>query len=91
MVGNMSKVDEKVITKVNYLGQKKRRIKCPPGYKLNDTGTSCVPISGGDKAAKRLAMRKAIRTKRSKGVALQKRTNRKRIRAMKKRKQLGLK
>lgn len=88
---SQTQVDEKIITKVDSRGTKIRRIKCPPGYKLNDNGTSCVPITGSEKMQKRIAMRKAIRTKRSKGPAAQKRANRKRLRALKKRKQYGLK
>ena len=79
-----------IITKVNSRGEKTKRVRCKPGYKLNDTGTSCVPISGGDKTTKRIAIRKALRTKAAEGDALKRRTNRKRIRAMKKRKALGL-
>lgn len=79
-----------IITKVNAKGVKTKRVRCKPGFKLNATGTSCVPISGGEKASKRLAIRKAIRTKRAGGQALKNRTNRKRIRAMRKRKALGL-
>lgn len=83
-------INEKVITKVDSRGTKIRRIKCPPGYKLNPEGTSCVPITGSEKMQHRISMRKAIRTKRSEGAALKKRTTRKRLRAMKKRKQYGL-
>jgi hypothetical protein len=79
-----------IITKVNSAGQKTRRVRCKPGYKLNDTGTSCVPIPGGEKATKRIALRKAVRTKAAGGQALKNRTNRKRIKAMRKRKALGL-
>lgn len=83
-------INEKIVTKVDAAGTKVRRIKCPVGYKLNPTGTSCVPITGSEKAQHRLAIRKAIRTKRSKGPAFQKRVNRKRLRALKKRHQYGL-
>lgn len=79
-----------IITKVNSAGQKTKRVRCKPGFKLNSTGTSCVPITGGEKASKRLAIRKALRTKRAEGQALKNRTNRKRIKAMRKRKALGL-
>lgn len=79
-----------IITKVNAAGQKTKRVRCKPGFKLNSTGTSCVPITGGEKASKRLAIRKALRTKRAEGQALKNRTKRKRIKAMRKRKALGL-
>lgn len=79
-----------IITKVNSKGQKRRRVKCKPGFKLNDNGTSCVPITGGEKSAKRRAIRKAIRTKRAMGKGLKIRTKRKQLRAMRKRKAYGL-
>ncbi len=82
--------EARIITKVNSRGEKRRRVKCRPGYKLNDRGTSCVPITGGEKATKRRAIRKAIRTKRSMGTALKTRTNRKRLKALRKRKAYGL-
>lgn len=80
----------RIITKVNSRGEKRRRVKCRPGFKLNATGTSCVPISGGEKASKRLAIRKALRTKRAMGTAFKRRVNRKRNRALKRRKGYGL-
>lgn len=82
--------EAQIITKVNSKGQKRRRVRCRPGYKLNATKTACVPITGGAKAKKRMAIRKMVRTKRAKGPALQRRTNRKRAKAMRKRKALGL-
>lgn len=83
--------EARIVTKVNSRGQKRRRVKCRPGYKLNDSKTSCVPISGGEKSSKRLAIRKAMRTKRSKGKGYQMKVKRKRLRALKRRKALGLK
>lgn len=83
-------ITEVIITKVNSKGQKRKRVKCRPGFTLNSTGTSCVPMTGGQKASKRRAIRKSIRTKRAGGTALKRRTNRKRLRAMKRRKSLGL-
>ena len=83
-------ITEVIITKVNSKGQKRKRVKCRPGFKLNANGTSCVPMTGGQKASKRKAIRKAVRTKRAGGTALKRRTTRKRIRAMKRRKSLGL-
>ena len=87
----MSIVSEAIIiTKVNSKGQKRRRVKCRPGFKLNENGTACVPITGGEKSAKRRAIRKSLRTKRSQGKGLVIRTRRKRIKAMRKRKAYGL-
>lgn len=83
--------EARIITKVNARGQKRRRVKCRPGYKLNANKTSCVPIAGGEKAAKKRAIRKSIRTKKAKGKGFQIRVKRKRLRALKKRKALGIK
>lgn len=81
--------EQKRIVKVNSKGEKRRRIKCRPGYRLNDTGTSCVPMTGGEKATKRKAIRKMVRSKLAQGRGLVIRANRKRARAMKRRKALG--
>lgn len=78
------------IVKVNSRGEKTRRIKCPSGYKLNDSGTSCIPITGSEKITKKRAMRKAVRTKRAQGQSAIKRTTRKRLKALRKRKAYGL-
>lgn len=86
----MESISEVIITKVNARGEKRRRVKCRPGYKLNDQKTSCVPITGGEKATKRRSIRKAIRTKKAMGKGAVIRSKRKRIRAMKKRKAYGL-
>lgn len=87
----MDNIEEaKVITKVNSRGEKRRRIKCRPGYKLSSSGTSCVPITGGEKASKRRAIRKTIRTKRAMGTAFKARVQRKRVKALRKRKAFGL-
>lgn len=83
--------EAKIITKVNSKGKKRRRVRCRPGFKLNDRKTSCIPITGGEKARKKRAIRKSLRTKRAKGKSLQIRTQRKRIKAMKRRKAYGLK
>lgn len=83
--------EQRRIVKVNSRGEKTRRIKCRPGYKLNSTGTACVPMTGGEKATKRKAIRKAIRTKKAMGQGFQNRVKRKRAKAMRRRKGLGLK
>lgn len=79
------------ITKVNSKGEKKRRIKCGKGMKLNDQGTACVPITGSEKNARRIGSRKAVRNKNAQGAALKRKTVRKFRKALKKRKALGLK
>lgn len=80
----------KIIIKVNSKGVKTKRLKCPKGYRIGDNGTSCVPITGAEKSTKRKAIRQAVRTKRAEGAGARKKATRKRLKAMKRRKQYGL-
>lgn len=80
----------KIVTKVNARGNKRRKIQCPKGYKKSPSGNSCVPITGSEKTEKRLAIIKAVRTRRQGGVSKQRKTTRKRLKAMKFRKSFGL-
>lgn len=73
--------------RVDSKGKKTKRIKCKPGFKINANGTGCVPMSGSEKQSKRKAIKKAVRTRKSKSQAQAKR---KRIKALKKRKALGV-
>lgn len=75
------------VTRINSKGKKTRKTKCRKGYKVK--GNSCVPITGSEKANKKKATRKALRTKRSK-PGNQKKGSRKRLKAMRKRKSRGL-
>lgn len=83
-------IEARIITKVNAKGIKTKRVKCPVGFKLAPNKKSCVPMTGSEKAAKRLSIRKALKTKKAAGQALKVRTTRKRLRALKRRKSLGL-
>jgi hypothetical protein len=78
------------VVRVNSKGQKTRRIKCRKGFKLSSNGKTCVPITGSEKASKRKATRKAIRSKRAAGSGAKKRATRKRLKAMRKRKSYNL-
>lgn len=82
--------ESRLITKVNSKGVKTKRIKCRSGFKLSSNGKSCVPITGAEKARKKRAIKKALRTKKQGGQSLKNRTNRKRLKALKKRKSFGL-
>ena len=42
----------RLIIKVNSRGDKRRRIKCNKGMKLNAAKTACVPITGSEKKFK---------------------------------------
>lgn len=79
------------VVRVTSKGKKTRRIKCRKGFKLNSKGTACVPMSGSEKAQKKRSIKKAIRTKRAKGAGAAKRATRKRLKALKKRKSMGVK
>ena len=80
----------KIITKVNSKGMKRKKLKCPKGYKISPSGNTCVPITGSEKTEKRLAIIKAVRTRRQGGVAKKRKTTRKRLKAMRFRKSFGL-
>jgi len=78
------------IIRVTSRGEKIRRVKCRKGYKLAASKQSCVPITGSDRAKKRRSIKKSIRTKRAKGASLRRRSTRKRLKAMRRRRAYGL-
>ena len=69
---------------------KRKKLKCPKGYKISQSGNTCVPITGSEKTEKRLAIIKAVRTRRQGGVAKKRKSTRKRLKAMRFRKSFGL-
>ena len=75
------------VVRVSAAGEKVRRVKCRAGFRRE--GDKCVPMTGGEKQTKRLAIRKAVRTKNA-NPATKKRAVRKRLKAMRKRKAYGL-
>lgn len=75
------------VTRVTSKGEKIKKVKCRSGFKRK--GNTCVPITGSEKASKKRAIKKAVRTKKA-SPSTQKRASRKRLKAMKKRKSLGL-
>lgn len=83
----------RIIYRVNFRGRKVRKIKCGPGRVVKRIGdrVQCVVPTGGQRLRKRLAIRKANRTKKRKGAAFQRRVQRKRLRALRFRKTQGLK
>lgn len=83
-------VEAKRIIRITSKGEKIRRIKCKKGYKLAKSKKSCVPITGAERSKKKRSIKRAIRTKRSKGASLKRRTTRKRLKALRKRKSYGL-
>ena len=79
----------KRIVKVNSRGKRRIKMKCKKGYKFD--GRKCIKISGKELVNKRRAIRKSVRTKRSKGSGYTKRIVRLRKKAIKKRHSMGLK
>lgn len=79
----------KRIVKVNSRGKRRIKMKCKKGYKFD--GRKCIKISGKELVNKRRAIRKSVRTKRSKGSGYTKRSVRLRKKAIKKRHSMGLK
>ncbi|ACV50064.1 gp68-like protein [Delftia phage PhiW-14] len=83
-------IAERFWVQVDSRGAKNKRLKCPPGYKLNDTGTACVPIGASEKQTMRVASRKMVKNKAAQGASLQTKTARKVKKAFKFRARYGL-
>lgn len=77
--------------KINFKGLRVIKMQCKKGFKWDSKKRACVKITGVEKASMRKRMRKMIRTKKSKGPSFWKKINRKRNRAMKRRKGMGVK
>jgi len=75
--------------KINFKGKKRIKLKCLKGYKYDSSRKACVKITGREKATDRKSKIKMTRTKKSKGSALKRSTNRKTKKAMRFRKQMG--
>ena len=78
------------IKRVDYKGHVKKRLKCRPGFKVSSDGKRCEKISGSEKLRRKKGLRKALRTKKSKGTGAAKRASRRRRIALRKRKARGL-
>lgn len=83
-------LEEKFRIKVNAKGKRRRKLICKKGFKVSPNGRSCVRISASEKLKRKIGMRKALRTKKGKGAALNKRMQIKRRRALQKRNSMGL-
>jgi len=79
----------KIKIRVTSKGQKIRRKFCARGFKYNSETGACVRMSASERAGKKLAIRKALRTKRA-DQAGKKRAVRKRLKALKRRRAMGL-
>lgn len=81
---------EAFIIKVNARAEKRKKLQCPAGMKPNAAGTSCVPMDSTEKRNRRVGLRKANLNKKAQGSALKNRTIKKRRKAMRFRKMMGL-
>ena len=84
-------VSEAFKIKVNSKGAKRKKRVCPPGMKVNASGTGCEPIKAQEKQHRRVGVRMARRTVKSQGSTLQRRKKVKTRKAMRFRRSLGLK
>ncbi len=76
--------------KVNALGKKRRKLKCPKGKKPNPSGTGCVTMSSTEKIHRKVGSHKAVRVVKAKGIAAKTRKVRKMRKALRFRKAFGL-
>lgn len=79
----------KIKTRVTSKGQRIKRKFCSPGYRYDASSKSCKKMSSSERMSKRKAIRKAVRTKKANPGA-KKRASRKRLKALKRRKSMGL-
>ena len=77
--------------KVNFRGKRRVKMQCRVGFKWDATKKACVKITGAEVAQKRKSMRKAVRTRKSKGQGMKVRVARKTRKAKRFRKSMGLK
>ena len=82
----------RIVTRVNFKGQRKKVLKCGPGKMIKHVNgnRACVVQSGTYKRKKKLAVRKMQRTKKRKGQGYLRKINVKRQRALRRRKSMGL-
>lgn len=86
-----SRIDEqKVIDKVNAKGKRRRRLKCAPGFKLSADGSRCEVMDAGERRSRKIGLRKAVRSKRRMGLGYNRKVERRKKKAMKFRRMMGL-
>lgn len=85
-------LERRIKIRVNSKGKRTKRIVCGKGRILKTVNGRkvCVNQQGRARIQKKLAIRKANRTKKAKGAGYKRRTNFKRQRAIKRRKNMGL-
>lgn len=77
--------------RVTSKGKKLRKVKCGRGYKISPDKKRCIKIVGSAAMNMRKGKRKMVRTKKAKGGAYLKRSIRKRGKALRRRKSMGIK
>ncbi|AEM91882.1 hypothetical protein Maynard_56 [Salmonella phage Maynard] len=86
-----SRMDEqRVIDKVNARGKRRRRLKCAPGFKLSADGSRCEVMDASERRVRKIGNRKALRSKKRMGMGYQRKIERRKKKAMKFRKMMGL-
>jgi hypothetical protein len=80
----------KIKVRVTSKGQRIKRKFCVKGYKYDHATKTCKKISASERVAKKKAIRKALRTKKA-DVGGRKRAVKKRLKALKRRKSMGIK
>lgn len=82
--------EQGIIDKVNAKGKRRRRLKCGPGFKLSADGSRCQVMKAGEKRDRRIGNRKAIRSKKRMGLGYGRKIERRKKKAMRFRKMMGL-
>ena len=78
-----------ILWRVNAQGKKVKKAICPKGMSIDDTGKNCKPVGGAVKQARKIAAKKAARARAANPAGVRKATK-KRLKALKRRKQLGI-
>ena len=83
--------ERRMKTRVDSKGRKTRRVKCAKGMRWSSSKNACVRMSADEQRSRRRGARKASRTRARQGSSARKRATLKRNRAMRFRKQQGVK
>ena len=85
--------ERRIHIRITSKGQRLKKIRCPKGKVVKTVGGKrvCATPSGRERLRKKIAIRKTVRQKRARGSGYQTRITRKRGRALRKRKAMGLK
>lgn len=82
--------EQRVIDKVDSKGKRRRRLKCGKGFKLSADGSRCEVMKAGEKIARKIGHRKMVRSKKRMGQGYQRKIERRKKKAMRFRKMMGL-